>query len=133
MEPEDNEAEAEILYFITYPGHTRGHLTLFNQTVHTYWIVKCLIAKSIQSNQPIHDKIEPVKPDLHTQAQLLEIQDQQQHIKITQYQTADRVSRLDDKVGRMEKILQKILQQLQQAEMPESNVKDPAPVSSSNG
>ena len=47
IDPEDNEAEAEILDFITDPGNTRGRLTLFNQTIHTYWIVKCLIAKAI--------------------------------------------------------------------------------------
>ena len=49
QEPEEIETEAEIMDFITDPGHTRGRLTLFNQTVHTYWIVKCLLAKAIQS------------------------------------------------------------------------------------
>ena len=133
QEPEDMETEAEILNFITDPGHTRGRFTLFNQTVHTYWILKCLIAKAVQSAHTVQVKTETMQPDLRTQAQLLEIQDNQQHLKITQYQTADRVSRLDEKVGRMEKTLQKILQQLNQAEIPGSNVKDPAPVSSSEG
>ena len=35
-DPEDNEIEAEILDFITDPGNTRGRLTLFQQTIHTY-------------------------------------------------------------------------------------------------
>ena len=48
-DPEDNETEAEILDFIIDPGNARGHLTLFNQTIRTYLIVKCLIAKAIQS------------------------------------------------------------------------------------
>ena len=44
---EDNETEAEILEFIMDPGNTRGRLTLFNQTIHTCWIVKCLLAKAM--------------------------------------------------------------------------------------
>ena len=46
---EDNEAEEEIMDFITDPGNIRGRLSLFHQTVHTYWIVKCLLAKAMQS------------------------------------------------------------------------------------
>ena len=78
----------------------------------------------------MHTQAEPVKPGTSLQAQILEIQDQLQHIKITQYQTTDRVSRMDDKVGRMEKLLQQLLQQVQRAEMPGTNAKDLAPVSS---
>ena len=37
---------------------------------------------------------------------LQDIQDQLYHIKITQYQAADRMGRLDDRVGRMENQLQ---------------------------
>ena len=48
-DPEDLEAETEILDFITDPGNTRGHLTSFHQTIHTYWILKCLLAKAMQS------------------------------------------------------------------------------------
>ena len=85
----------------------------------------------MQSFHPVHTQAETVKQGTSMQAQILEIQDQLQHIKITQYQTVDRVSRLDDKVGRIEKILQQILQQLQQTDMPGTSAKDPAPVSSS--
>ena len=60
---------------------------------------------------------------------LQDMQDQLYHIKITQYQAADWMGRLDDRVGRFEKLLQ----QLQQVDMPGSNVKDPALVSSSDG
>ena len=45
---EDNEAEEEIIDFITDPRNTRGHLSLFNQTVHTYWIMKCVLTKAMQ-------------------------------------------------------------------------------------
>ena len=44
---EDNTLEAEIMYFITNPGNTCGRLSLFHQTVHTYWIVKLLLAKAM--------------------------------------------------------------------------------------
>ena len=52
IEPEDNEVEAEILDFIQDPGNTRGRLTLLNQTIHTYWLVKCFLAKAMQIFQP---------------------------------------------------------------------------------
>ena len=60
---------------------------------------------------------------------LLEIQDHLQHIKITQYQATDRINRMDNRLGRIEKILQ----QMQQVDMPGTTEKDLAPVSSSDG
>lgn len=128
-DPEDNEAEAEILDFITDPGNTRGRLTLLNQTIHTYWIMKCLIAKAMQSLPLVRFKTDPAKKEPSLQNLLEDMQNQLHHIKITQYQATDQISRLDDWVGRMEKLLQ----QFQQADMPGSTVKDPAPVSSSDG
>ena len=44
---EDIETEVDILDFTMDPGNTRGHLTLFQQTVHTYWILKSFLAKAI--------------------------------------------------------------------------------------
>ena len=96
--------------------------------IHT-WIVKCLIAKAIQSFPPVQVKTDLPKIEPHLQDLLQDIQNQLQHIKITQYQATDQISRLDDRVGRMEKLLQ----QLQQVDMPGSTVKEPAPVSSSDG
>ena len=55
---EDNEAKVEIMEFVTDPGNTRGRLSLFNQTFHTYWIVKFLLAKAIQSIHPTREKLE---------------------------------------------------------------------------
>ena len=49
---EDNEAEGEILDLITDLGNTRGRLSLFNQTVHMYWIIKCVLVKAMQSLHP---------------------------------------------------------------------------------
>lgn len=126
-EPEDNEAEADILDFITDPGNTRGRLTLFQQTVHTYWILKSLLAKAIQSMHPSQMEKNPKKAQFCLQDTLLHMEDQLQHIKITQYQATDRISRVDDRVGRIEKQLQL----LHQVDMPGSTSKAPALVSSS--
>ena len=129
MEPEDNEAEEEILDFINDPANTRGRLTLFQQTIHTYWTMKCLLAKAMQSFPPGQKNLDITNMEARIMEKLEDMQDQLSHIKITQYQAADRISRLDDRVGRMEKQLQ----QLQQVDMPGFTVKDPAPVSSSDG
>jgi hypothetical protein len=58
-DPEDTEAEADILDFIYDPGNTRGHLSLFNQAIHTYWLMKCLLAKAIQCAHPPEFKVWP--------------------------------------------------------------------------
>ena len=127
-DPEDNEAEADILDFIQDPGNTRGRLTLFNQTIHTYWLVKCLLAKAIQSAHPLEFKVQP-KTEQFLKDLLENIENHPQHIKITQYQAIDRIQRMDDRMERMEKLLQ----QMQQVDMPGSHAKDPAPISSSDG
>ena len=109
--------------FITNPSNTHGHLSLFHQTIHTYWIVKCLLAKAMQSFPPHQEKIEPKVVDL-----LQDIDNQLNHIKVTQYHTTDSISRIDDRIGRIEKQLQ----QMQQVDMPGSTAKDPAPIESSD-
>ena len=60
---------------------------------------------------------------------LQDIDIQLQHIKVTQYQATDHIGRIDDHIGRMEKQIQL----LQQADMPGSTEKDPAPIESSDG
>ena len=60
---------------------------------------------------------------------LQDIDNQLNHIKITQYQATDSISRIDVRVG----IIEKQLQQLQQVDMSRSTAKDPAPIDSSNG
>ena len=129
IEPEDIAAEEDALDFIKDPANTRGRLSLFQQTIHTYWTMKCLLAKAMQSFPPGMQSMDVAKMEARIMDKLEDMQDQLSHIKITQYQTADRMNRLDDKVARMEKQLQ----QLQQVDMPGSTVKDPAPVSSSDG
>ena len=109
--------------FVTDPGNTRGHLSLFSQTVHKYWIVKCLISKAMQSFHPTREKPKPKMLEL-----LQDIDIQLQHIKVTQYQAIDRIGRINDRIGRMEKQVQL----LQQADMLGSTAKDSAPIESSN-
>ena len=114
---EDNEAKAEILDFITYPGNTKGRLSLFNQTVHAYWIMKCFLAKAMQSLHPRNETQEPTVMEL-----LQDIDIQLQHIKVTQYQATDCIGRIE-----------KQIQPLQRADIPGSTLKDPAPIVSSDG
>ena len=47
--------------FVLNPENTRGRLSLFNQIVHTYWIMKCLLAKAIQS---LHRSSETQEPKM---------------------------------------------------------------------
>ena len=54
---------------------------------------------------------------------------QLKHIKVTQYQSTERIGKIDDRFGRMEKQIQL----LQQADMPGSTTKDPTPIESSDG
>ena len=83
----------------------------------------------MQSFPPVQARTESTKIEPCLMDMLQDMQNQLQHIKITQYQATDRISRLDDRVGRMEKQLQ----QLQQVDMSGSTVKDPALVYSSDG
>ena len=83
----------------------------------------------MQSFQLTQDKVGQLKSEPQVKELLEDIQCQLQHIKITQYQATDRIQRTDDKIGRIEKLLQ----QMQQVDMPGSTVKDPAPISSSDG
>jgi len=31
------------------PGYTHGHLTLFRQFIHLYWLMKCIVAKAMST------------------------------------------------------------------------------------
>jgi len=35
-------------YLLSDPGNTRGHMTLYKQTLHVYWIMKRLLAKEME-------------------------------------------------------------------------------------
>ena len=48
---EDIEVQEENMDFVFVPGSTRGWLSLFHQSIHTYWALKCVLAKALQSFQ----------------------------------------------------------------------------------
>ena len=37
--------------FVSVPGNTRGRLSLFHQSIHTYWTLKFVLAKALLSLQ----------------------------------------------------------------------------------
>ena len=43
----------EMDHMLTDPGNTRGRLSLFKQSIHIYWTMKCLMAKAIVTVQEI--------------------------------------------------------------------------------
>ena len=57
FERESNHDEDDIkqreatMDFLSDPGNKRGRLSLFHQSVHTYWILKCVLAKAMTSMQ----------------------------------------------------------------------------------
>ena len=76
--------------FITDPRNTRGRLSLLNQTVHTYWIMKCVLAKAMQIFHPGKENEALVVMEL-----LQEINIQLQHIKVTQIQAIAQIGRIE--------------------------------------
>ena len=83
----------------------------------------------MQSFHPGLIKAGQYKKESSIQELLVEIQDQLQHIKITQYQATDRINRMDNRLSRIEKTLQ----QMQRVDMLGTTEKAPASISSSDG
>jgi len=46
-EQSDSEIE-ELAEEVTDPGNTRGRMTLYRQSLHIYWVLKCLLAKALE-------------------------------------------------------------------------------------
>ena len=61
---EDIEVQEENMDFVFDPGNTRGRVSLFHQSIHTYWTLKCVLAKALQSLQPSESRPEVI-PILH--------------------------------------------------------------------
>lgn len=36
------------VYLLPDPGHTRGRMTLYKQSLHVYWVMKRLMAKAME-------------------------------------------------------------------------------------
>ena len=85
-------AQLSQMDFITDPGSTRGRISLFQQSVKTYWKMKCLLAKAMASKEDksltssILFEMQQMKMDMHA---MLKVQ-----------------IRLNDRVGKIEKQLQ---------------------------
>ena len=47
----DIKVQVETMDFVSDPGNTRGRLSLFHQSIHTYLNFKCVLAKALQSLQ----------------------------------------------------------------------------------
>ena len=48
---EDMEQQEATMDFISDPENIRGRLSLFHQSIHTYWILKCVLVKAMTSMQ----------------------------------------------------------------------------------
>lgn len=48
---EDIEAQEKNMDLVVDLGNTRGCLSLFHQSIHTYWTLQCVLAKALQSSQ----------------------------------------------------------------------------------
>ena len=101
--------------FVFNRGNTGGRLSLLHQTIHTYWTLKCVLAKALQILQPIDGSPEVISI-------LQEIKTAIQDIKVSQYDATTRIGRIERQT-----------QHMQQVDMPGSTAKDSAPVDSSDG
>ena len=101
--------------FISDPGSTRGRVSLFQQSVKTYWKMKCVLAKAMASmevregNSSVLFELQQIKQDIHEMAKA--------HIQAN---------------ARIWKI-ERQLQSMQQVELLGSTAKDPTPVDPFDG
>ena len=101
--------------FLYDPENTRGSLSLFHQSVNTYWKIKCVLAKAMTSMQEIEGNTIVVSNSHQIKQEIREISRSQYHATT--------------RIGRIEKIIQA----MQQVEMSGSTAKDPVPIDSSDG
>ena len=70
-EDEDMETQLSQMDFITDPGSTQGRVSLFQQSVKTYWKMNCLLAKAMACqeekslNSSILFELQQIKMDMH--------------------------------------------------------------------
>ena len=50
-EEDEIQSQQEGIHFLSDPGNTRGRVSLFQQSVKTYWKIKCVLAKALSSMQ----------------------------------------------------------------------------------
>ena len=95
-ERESNHDEDEIkqqeatMDFLLDPRNTRGRLSLFHQSIHTYWILKCVLEKEMTSMQEMEGN-----PDVVSVLQ--QIKQEIQEICMSQYHAMTRIGRIERK------------------------------------
>lgn len=48
LEEQSTSETEEWAEMVRDPGNTRGRLTLYRQSLHIYWVLKCLLAKAME-------------------------------------------------------------------------------------
>ena len=85
------EEQLSHLNFLTDPGNTRGRVFLFEQSIKTYWKMKCLLAMALAATErkslisSILSELQQVKMDMHA-------------ISKIQIQLNDQVGKLEQQV-----------------------------------
>ena len=114
LDSQDDKASTDMQTVSPDPGHTRGRTSLYQQSIRTYWVIKCLLAKAIMS------LAEP-KLDFKLEAILVDINRNVQEINLRQLNQYTRLASLEKEI--------KALQQVP-VELPGATATAPAPVES---
>ena len=95
---------------VNYLANTRGRLSLFKQSIHIYWTMKCFMAKAIVAIQELggDPKATSILAEMRRDIQEIHLQLHHQNVRL----------------GRMECQLQS----MHQVDMLGSSVKDPTPI-----
>lgn len=74
MLQEQSEEDMEDCEFLIHdPGHTRGRISLFKQSLHIYWVVKGLMAKALEQVAKEMVNLAKGDPDLRRELRFLRI------------------------------------------------------------
>lgn len=80
---EQSEDEMEEWEFLLHdPGHTRGRMSLFKQSLHIYWVMKGLLAKALE--QVAKEMVELIQgnPDMRRELSFIRIAMERQEEKL---------------------------------------------------
>lgn len=93
---EDLEEQEAKMDFILDPGSTRGRVSLFQQSVKTYWKMKCVLAKAManmevkEANSSMLFELHQIKQDMHNMMK-------------TQLQINERIGHIERQLNSLEK------------------------------
>ena len=108
LDREDEMDSEDMQNAVNDTGHTRGRISLFQKSVRTYWLIKCLLAMAVMSTT--ETKMESTLADINRNIQEINLSQLHQYVRL----------------GRLEKEI-KSMQQIA-IELAGSSAKDPAPV-----